>query len=282
MEEYPKLLGKVAPMVDTKLSSNGNVRLWFGNSSSLVNPLAPTAVEINAMLDISDAVSWNDFDFGIQTSNTVDDPAITAKSSVSDRGASQFGGNLSFYYPGTFNDNSNKFSLVYDALRIPGTLGFIVMRVDGKELLTTASTAAQPGTIANANDQVHVFKVESGGWDDTIEGEDAFRYTISFLSKGVLAVYTIVRPTAVAPTVAILPLTGAAAVAAGTKVKLAATVNTRKQTRGVRWISSDPTKATVSNNGIVTPVAAGSASISCIWPETGTTSTAPSVITVSA
>lgn len=263
-------------MVDTKLSSNGNVRLWFGNTSSLAIPLAPTAVEINAMLDISDAVSWNDFDFGVQTSNTIDDPAITAKSSVSDRGASQFGGNLSFYYPGTFNDNSNKFSLVYDALRIPGTQGFIVMRVDGKELLTTTSTTAQPGTLAQGNDLVHVFKVESGGWDDTIEGEDAFRYTISFLSKGVLAVYTIVRPTAVAPTVAILPLT--ATVAIGAKAKLTATVNTRAQTRGVKWASSDPTKVTVSNNGVISRSAAGSVNITATWPETGTLSTAPSVI----
>ena len=269
-------------MVDTKLASNGNIRLWFGSTTAFANPLSPTAVEINACLDISDAVSWNDFDFGVQASNTIDDPAITAKSAVQDRGASNYGGNLSLYYPGTFNDNTNKFSLVFDALRIPGTQGFIVMRVDGKELSTTTSTTAGPGTLAQGNDLVHVFKVESGGWDDSIEGEDAQRYTISFLPKGQVAIYTVVRPTNVAPTVAILPLTGTAAVAAGTKQKLQATVNTRNQTRGVRWISSDITKATVSANGIVTGVAAGTASISAVWPETGTTSTAPSVITVSA
>jgi hypothetical protein len=267
-------------MTDTKLASNGNIRLWFGSTSSMANPLAPTAIEINAMLDISDAVSWNDFDFGVQASNTIDDPAITAKSSVQDRGASNYGGNLSFYYPGTFNDNTNKFSLVFDALRIPGTQGFIVMRVDGKEATTTIGTTSFPGTVSNGGDLVHTFKVESGGWDDSIEGEDAQRYTISFLPKGQIAVYTVVRPTATAPTVAILPLTGAATVAGSTKVKLQATVNTRNQTRGGKWISSDITRATVSANGIVTPVAAGTASISFVWPETNTTSAAPSVITV--
>ena len=82
-------------MTDTKLASTGNVRIWFGGLNSMVNPKAPSAAEINAMLDISDSVSWNDFDFGIQASNTVSDPAITAKSAQNSRGASEYGGPLS-------------------------------------------------------------------------------------------------------------------------------------------------------------------------------------------
>lgn len=266
-------------MTDTKLASSGNVRIWFGGTSSFANPLSPTAPEINAMLDISDAVSWNDFDFGTQSSNTVDDPPITAKSAVSDRGASQYGGSLSLYYPRDETDTSNKYKLVYDALRIPGTQGFIVERIDGKELTTTASTTAQPGTIANANDLVNVYKVESAGWTDSITGEEAFRYTISFVSKGVIAPYAVVRASASAPTVAILPLTLSLAV--GTPIGiLNGTVNTRKYTRGLRWTSSDPTKATVSANGVVTRVAAGSANITATHVATGTAAAAPSVVTV--
>ncbi len=265
-------------MVDTKLASTGNIRIWWGGASSMANPLAPTAVEINAMLDVSDAVSWNDFDFGTQASNSIDDPPITAKSAVADRGAAQYGGSLSFYYPRDETDASNKYKLVYDALRVPGTVGYIVMRIDGKELLTTASTAAQPGTIANANDLVHVFKVESAGWTDSITGEEAFRYTISFVSKGQLAVYTVVRATAVAPTVAITPLTLALATATPNGV-LSATVNTRVYTRGVKWSSSNPSVATVSPAGVVTRVANGTANITATFAATNTAAAAPSVVT---
>lgn len=265
-------------MTDTKLASSGNVRIWFGGNSSMANPLSPTAPEINAMLDISDAVSWNDFDFGTQASNTIDDPSITAKSAVADRGAASYGGSLSFYYPKVESDATNKYSLVYDALRVPGTTGYLIMRIDGEELTTTASTAAQPGTIANANDLVHVYKVESAGWTDSITGEEAFRYTITFVSKGQIATNAVVRATASAPTVAILPLTLSLAV--GAKGIVNATVNTRKYTRGVRWTTSNPAVATVSANGVVTAVAAGTANITATHVATGTAAAAPSVVTV--
>lgn len=265
-------------MTDTKLASSGNIRVWFGNSSSLANPKSPTAAEINAMLDISDSISWNDFDFGTQASNTSDDPPITAKSAVSDRGAAQYGGSLSFYYPRDESDATNEYKVTYDALRVPGTLGYIVMRVDGKELTTTTGTASNPGTQAAANDLVNVYKVESAGWTDSITGEEAFRYTISFVSKGSIATNTVVKSGA-APSVAILPLT--LAVTTGQTGIVNATVNTRKYTRGVRWSSSDPAVATVSQNGVVTGVSGGTADITCTYEATGTAATAPCVVTVS-
>lgn len=267
-------------MTDIKLPASGNIRIWFGGPSSMANWRSPTAVEMAAMLDITDAISWNDFGFGTQASATVDDPAISAKGSVQNRGASNYGGSLSFYYPAAFGDNTNLYSLTWDALRLPDTTGYILMRVDGEELTTTGSTAAQPGTLGNANDLIHVFKVTTGGYADSILGEEAFRYTVNFLSQGQLEAYTVVRASAAAPTVAITPLTGGGTAASQAKVVLAATVNTRKYTRGVKWTSSNTTVATVSANGVVTCKAAGTASISCVFPQTGTTSAAPSVITV--
>lgn len=269
-------------MTDIRMPSSGNVRVWYTPINGFANPEAPTAVELNASLDISDAVSWNDFDFGTQASTTTSDPAITAKGNVTSRGTSQYGGGMSFYYPGAFGDNTNKYSLVFDALRLPGTLGYITVRVDGAELYTTASNAGHPGTIANANDIVSVYRVETAGYAESITGEEAFRYTISFMPKGLLASNVVVRATAVAPVVAILPLTASVGVAAKTKAALNATVNTRRHTRGVKWTSSAPNIATVSANGIVTPVAAGTANITATYPETGTAASAPSVITVTA
>lgn len=267
-------------MPDVKLPASGNIRVWWGPTNAFANWRSPTAAEVNAMLDISDAISWNDFSLGVQASNPISDPAITAKGSVQNRGASNYGGSLSMYYPGAFGDATNLYSLTWDAVRLPDTSGYIVVRVDGEELYTTASTAAQPGTNANANDLIHVFKVLTTGYADSITGEEAFRYTVNLVSQGQIETYVPLRTAAAA--VAILPLTGSGSAAAKTKIVLSATVNTRKYTRGVKWVSSNTAVATVSQNGIVTAVAAGSASISCIFVQTGATSTAPSVITVSA
>lgn len=264
-------------MTDTKLASTGNIRIWFGGLNSIANPKSPTAGEINGLLDISDSVSWNDFDFGIQASNTVNDPAITAKSAVSDRGASQYGGALSFYYPRDEADATNGYKLTYDALRLPGTQGYIVMRVDGKELTTTAGTISNPGTEAAAGDLVHVFRVESAGWTDSITGEEAFRYTISFLSKGLLSPYAVVTDGS-NPAVVNTPLTLGGAI--GEHGLMTVTVAGREYTRGVRLVSSDPDVATVSRNGVVSYVGSGTANITATHEATGATSTAPTVVTV--
>lgn len=249
-------------MTDIKLPASGNIRVWWALENAFSNWEAPTAAEINACLDISDSISWNDFDFGLQASNTIDDPAITAIGKVSDRGAAQFGGGLSFYYPGAFGDASNDYSLTYDALDQPRTRGFLVIRIDGTETSATAQTG----------DLVHVFRVMTDGYAESITGEEAFRYTITFLSQGDLAVRTVVGGGSV-----VTPST--LAVAVGASEALTATVGGRKYTNGVKWSTSDATKATVSSAGIVTGVAAGSATITATYEATGGTDT--TAVTVS-
>jgi hypothetical protein len=247
-------------MTDVKLPSSGNIRVWWALENAFANWESPTASEINASLDISDSISWNDFDFALQASNVIDDPAITAIGKVSDRGAAQFGGGLSFYYPGAFDDASNEYSLTYDALDQPRTRGFLVIRIDGEE--SSASAAA--------GDLVHVFRVMTDGYAESITGEEAFRYTVTFLSQGDLAVRTVVAGGS-APAVVTLPSTLAMAV--GDHERVATTVGGRNYTNGVKYTTSDPTKATVSSAGVVTAVAAGSATITATYEATGGTDT---------
>jgi hypothetical protein len=270
-------------MTDIKLNSNGNVSLWWVPTSGLANWQAPTAPEINAGVFLGDATSWNDYGVGVQASDVKSDPAVSAKNKVNVRGASKYGGGISFYYPAVFGDASNNYSVVYDLFSVPGTTGYLIVRVDGEVLTSGAATASQPAIAATANDLVHIMKVTSDSWTDAISGEDAFRYTINFVSQGQLNVYSVVRASAAAPTVAILPLTATFVGASGGKGSAAATVNTRKYTRGVKWTSSVPAKVTVSNNGVWTGVvgaAAGTVNITAVHPETNTTSTAPLVITI--
>jgi uncharacterized protein YjdB len=104
------------------------------------------------------------------------------------------------------------------------------------------------------------------GYAESITGEEAFRYTITFLSQGDLAVRTVVGGgTVVTPST----LT----VADGASAHLSATVGGRVYTNGVKWSTSDSTKATVSSAGIVTGVAAGSATITATYAATGATDT---------
>lgn len=256
-------------MTDTKYPVSGSIRVWWTPSNGFAKPEAPTKPELDASMDISDSISWNDKDFGIQASNTVSDPAITAKGNTQNRGAAQYGGSLSFYYPGQFGDNSNEYSLTWDALRLPGTAGYITVRVDGLELAVPAGTAAQPGTEIAAGDLVNVFRVETGGYTEEITGEEAFRYTVSFLPKGLVATMAVVRADAT-PVIPIV--TGATALTAGERTVLAATLAGRRYTRGLKWSSSDSNVVTISANAVATGVTPGTADIIGTDPATGTPS----------
>ena len=246
-------------MTDVKVPASGNIRVWWALPNAFSNWQAPTASEINASLDISHAISWNDFDFGLQASNTIDDPAITAIGKVSDRGATQYGGNVSLYYPRSFDDAGSIYSQAYDALDQPRTLGYLVVRIDGQEF----STSAQNG------DLVHVAKVMTDAYAESITGEEAFRYTVSFLSQGDIAVRAVVGGT----TVTIANGTGTS-LANGEKLALHATVGGRNYTNAVAWSTDNPAAATVSTAGIVTCVNAGqTATITATLKSTGSTDT---------
>lgn len=262
-------------MTDVRLPAAGNIQVRWHASNAFANPAAPTPTEVNAGLNITDSISWNDFDFGLQASNTINDPSLKAKSNVGDVGAAQYGGSISLYLPEDFDDLSNDHAVAYAALSEPRTLGYITMQVDGE--LSETNTATYSGGLtqtAASGDLIDVFKVMTAGYSHAITGEEAFRETISLLPQGVVYPNAVVASTLTVVTPSTLSLD----ISDGDIGVLTATVNGRKFTRGVRWSSSDITKATVSQNGIVTPVAAGSATITATY--LGATDT--TAVTVSA
>lgn len=261
-------------MTDVKYPVSGSIRIWWVPANGLANPKAPTAAEIAAGLDISDAVSWNDKDFGVNASNTTSDPAITATGNTQNRGASQYGGSLSFYYPEDFDDTTNLYATVWLALHAPGTAGYLVTRVDGLEKAQATGDATGPGWEPAAGDLVNVYRVETAGYSEQITGEEAFRYTISFLPKGLVAPFSVVRANAT-PVKPIIG--GASTVAVGAHAIVTATLVGRKYTRGLTWKSADNAVATVSANGVVTGVSAGTASITATDKATGEASAAKSI-----
>lgn len=249
----------------TKLTSNGHVTVLWAAPGSFANWKSPTATELNAALNLSSAISWNDFGFGVQASNTQNDPSLADMGNRTDRGAAQYGGAISFYYPGAFDDDTNAYSLAFDAVAVPRTSGYIVVRIDGNKPTTQAFAAG---------DLVHVMEVMTDGQANVITGEEAFRYTVTMLQQGALEVYTVVRSTSVT---VVTPST--LTVAVGASSRLSATANGREYTNGVKWTTSDATKATVSAAGVVTGVASGSATITATFVQTGATDT--TAVTVS-
>jgi len=262
-------------MVDVRLAASGAIRLRWYPQGAFVNYKAPTVAELNAGTNIADAVSWNDYSFGLQASNTSDDPAITNKSNVQTRGATQFGGTLSFYYPKVFGDTTNIFNTAYELLKTPTTYGYIVTSIDG-DLSANTTPLYTNGAIINFADggfadYLSVFKVVTGGYTESIVGEEAFRYSVNFLSQGEVSVYTVARTAAV--TVVASPATSSGTIAGNKYVQLNATANGRRYTRGMVWSTSNPTIATVSGNGVVTRVAVGTATITATFPATGASAT---------
>ena len=247
-------------MTDIRLPASGNIQVRWHAANAFANAAKPTAAEVNAGLVITDDISWNDFDFGISQSNTTNDPSLKAKSNVSDRGAMQYGGGISLYLPLDASDMSNTHAAAYAALRVPRTLGWLSIQVDGE--LSENNTPTYAGglvqTAAN-NDLINLFKVMTAGYSHQITGEEAFRQTISFLPQGDAYINAVIATTLTVVTPTTLAL------AVGARGALTATVNGRAFTRGVRWSSSDITKATVSQNGIVTGVAAGTPTITATY-----------------
>lgn len=247
-------------MTDVKVPSSGNIRVWYALENAFANFEAPTAAEINASLDISDAISWNDFDFNLEASGQLDDPAITTVGKKIDRGYANFGGSISLYYPRDFDDASSTFSLAYDALDQPRTRGFLVLRIDGEE-----STA-----LCEAGDLVHVFRVITDGYAESIVGEEAFRYTVTFLMQGDYCVRGVVAGASAAE-VEVSPST--LSMDEGDIKRLQTTVGGRSYTNGVKYTSSDATIASVSPAGVVTAVDSGSATITATYEKNGQTDT---------
>lgn len=248
-------------MTDVKVPASGNIRVWWGATNAFSDYKNPTAAEINACLDISNAISWNDFDFNLSASNQLEDPAITSLGKVFDRGFANWGGTISLYYPESFDDATSEYSLAYDALDAPRTAGYVVMRIDGEE---SAATAAN-------GDFVHVLKVMTDGYAEAITGEEAFRYSVTLLPQGDYAVRTVVG----GGTVVVSPATLAST--AGDVDEATATWGGRNYTNGVTWTTSDATKATVSKAGVITSVAAGSATITATAPDGSTDTCAVTV-----
>ena len=260
-------------MANTKIAAPGNVTARWGLPGWAANPNKPTVAEVNATLDVSESVSWQDFSFGQQASNTNSDPSITDAGNTQARGYAQFGGSLSFYYPRVYNNTADSNSNTFEAMKVSRTLGYLLLRVDGK--------ITPPGTrIAINGDFWNIYKVISDGINFVVVGEDNYRYNITFQPQGEF--YSFAQVTTSGTPAITASLNGGATLTTTTKKPVIAYFTGRQLTTlgypsRFNFASSNTAIMTVDANGLARGVAAGSANITVTDPVSGVSATAIAV-----
>lgn len=256
-------------MADEKVTSNGNVDIWVIPKADVADYRSPTATEINTYgTRVTPAVAWDGVTWpGNTESNDVDDRSLEDRGNATSRGFAQFEGTLAFFRPKP-DDTSSEAAQAWDLLKTPRVPVIVVTRV----LQRTTSVA----TPAAAGDWINVFEFITDTVNDDTEGEDSVKFIVGMLPQGNIAVNTQVKnagPVTLAPT--------ALALSVGDHGVVKATLGGHRATAVVDWTSDDEDVATVSNNGVVTAVGAGTANISATHPA-ATGATTPCVVTVTA
>lgn len=251
-------------MTDVKVFQGGNITYWWVPAGGIANINSPTAAEINAGTNISAAVAADGTEVTPTDSSDIDDRSIVDAGNVVDPGFGQFNASFTLFRPASTADVNDPYVKAYNLFKTQRVGGYIVKR-----------RFVAYGTTATAGDRISVFQVLSDHTANDTAGEDSVKLIVPFLPQGNMVVNTFVK-TALAVTVT--PSTTSIAVAGGGKAAIVARLGAGGTviTQGCTWTSSDPSKATVSENGVIKAVAAGSATVTASHPA----ATTPGTVTV--
>lgn len=225
-----------------RLRSNKHVTVWGGPTGTgavgITDLAQPDADEINntggasLIINHSPSISWNDSDFDIQESETLNDPSYADASTYTEFGAKNYGGGFSYYMPNKYDDNSNNHSLVYDQVEQPRTRMDLVKRIDG---------ATETTVPAAAGDFVSTFRTMTDSWANVWGQPDAQRFTVGYLSRGAAEFWTIVGQHTLSNT--------APTFTAGSTGRLQVGVQDRDYSSALSFTSSDPSVIEVTRGG---------------------------------
>lgn len=235
-----------------------------GSATGVEVVAAPTADELNGAAGsgfqpASQSISWNDYDFGTQASETLNEPSLADAATYEEFGANNFGGGASFYYPADYDDNSNQHSVIYDLTDEPGALLDVAVRIDG-DVETTEVFAD--------GDFVYVYEVRGDSEANPFTPGESKRRTVGFNQAGTFAHYTVVGPHAIT---AVEP----GAYAAGDTGRIRALIGGRDVTNSLTFSTSDGAVINVYPGGFyeVQGVASETADVTITDERTGDTAT---------
>ena len=240
-----------------KITANEYVKVaWVPDAYMTVAQASnPTDVILNAAttVKLSPAIAWQDFTLGASDSDDVEDRGITDPGNAVSRGFANFEATISYFRDSNLADGGSDYNKAFNTFRTPRTYGYLVLRV-------AESKWDLPWTVG---DRVSVFKVIADIIVDDTEGDDSVKFTVSYLPQGLMYPYTIVRGTT-ASAITGVPATGTLAVNAN---RVLLPVLSGKDIRAVAtYTSSDSSKVTVSSNGVVVGIAAGTSNVTVSHP----------------
>lgn len=241
-----------------KITSNEYVKVAWVLDANMTpaQAQAPTDTILNAgtTVQLSPAIAWQDFALGATDSDDVEDRGITDPGNAITRGFANFEATISFFRDANPGDTSSDFVKAFATFRTPRTYGYLVLRAAEQKWSTTWTKG----------DRVSVFRFVADIVVDDTEGDDSVKFTVSFLPQGLLYPYTFVR--GATPD----PITGIATTKAQTVVAgpyaLVPLISGKDARSQATYSSSDTTKARVTSNGVVIPVAAGTVTITVSHP----------------
>ena len=251
-----------------KASSDKIISVYIGPTATGVLGVTdvnePLAAELNntggtsGMMPASQSISWNDWSFGIQASETLNEPSLADASTYEEFGRYNFGGAMSFWMPASYDDNSNLHSVIYDLTETAGTKLDVVLRLDGN---VKTSTAAADG------DFVSVYRVQGEGETNPFTPGESKRRTVNFIQKSEFSHQVVVG----AHTVTAIDTTVAATV--GDAGRIRAAQQGRDVTNYLDVPTSNGAVVDVFKGGFWSAVGAGSATVTFTDPGTGDTDT---------
>lgn len=261
-----------------KLPADRHVTLWLGPSGGttlgITDVNEPLPAELNntggtsGVLNASKAVSWNDFDFGGQASETLNEPSLADAGSYVEFGQANYGGGISYWLPEAFDDPSNTLSNVYQLTRDKYHLLDAAMRIDGDTL--TSEPAAN-------GDFVSVYRVQSGGDANPFTPGESKRRTVTYAPKSDFAHYTVVGDHAItAIPEATTPW------ATGRTGRLRASQQGRDRTNALRFSTSNANVIVIDPGGFYEVIGAAATTATITIEDPGTLDTVTVNVVVTA
>lgn len=250
-------------MADTKVFSPGLVTYWFIGEGGIADIYAPTAAEINAGINLSEAVADDGTEVNASESSDIEDRSIVDAGNAVEPGIATFAATINLFRPMNMSDLNDPYVKAYNAFKTQRVKGYIVKRVNYPW-----------ADVATAGDEVSVFKVLSAYTANDTAGEDAVKFLVEFLPQGQMSIKTRVEtatPVVATPDVVSL--------AVGDYSAVIATLGGVEETGGCVWSTDDPAIATVEH-GVIHGVSAGTATVTVTHPaSTGTAETVAVTVT---
>jgi len=241
-------------MTDVKVFQGGNIAYWWVPAGGIANISSPTPAEVNAGVNVSAAIAADGTEVTPTDSSDIDDRSIVDAGNVVEPGFGQFNASFTLFRPLSTADVNDPYVKAYNLFKAGRVPGYIVKR-----------RFVPYATTATAGDRVSVFQVLSDHTESDTAGEDSVKLIVPFLPQGNMSVNTFLK-TALA--VIVTPTTSSITVAGAGKAAIVARLGAGGQviTQQSVWVSSDPTKATVTENGVIKAVAAGSCTVTASHP----------------